>query len=161
MGFWRLLPWAWSTAVVLVPLYWTLHLWHMVVPKDGLYLWPFLMIDAVILAYILNPACRRAFSAPGGRFRHLSFLPPVMMGAMALYAALAPIVGLFVALALAFAVVIVAARARSPKSKVQSPTSKGIKLDRVAKSPGGTFPGSLMSWGKGKAWFSLPSRRLL
>jgi hypothetical protein len=106
IGFWKLRPWAWPTAVMLVPLYWTLHLWHMVVPAEGLLLWPFLLIDALILAWLLNPAGRRVFSAPEGRFRRFSYLPPVM-GALALYASLAPVLGLFVALAMGVAVVVV------------------------------------------------------
>ena len=106
VGFWKARSWAWPTAVVLVPLYWTLHLWHMVVPDEGLLLWPFLLIDALILAYLLNPAGRRVFSAPEGRFKRVSILPPVM-GALALYAALAPVLGLFVALAMGVGVVLV------------------------------------------------------
>ncbi len=106
VGFWRVKPWAWSTAVVLVPLYWTLHLWHMVVPDEGLLLWPFFLIDALILAYLLNPAGRSVFSAPEGRFKRASLLPPVM-GALALYAALAPVLGLFVALVMGVGVVLV------------------------------------------------------
>lgn len=122
VGFWRVKPWAWATAVVLVPLYWTLHLWHMVIPEEGILLWPFLLIDAFILVWLLNPAGRRVFSAPEGRFKRLSLLPPVM-GAVALYAALAPVLGLTVAAAMGVGVVLVALRRGHSKFKVQD--SKG------------------------------------
>ena len=106
VGFWQRRSWAWSTAVVLVPLYWTLHLWHMLVPEEGLLLWPFLLVDAIILAWLLRPPGRRALGAYGNRFRHLAYLPPVM-GGLALYAALAPLLGLFVAAPMGVTVVVV------------------------------------------------------
>ncbi len=103
VGFWERRSWAWSTAVVLVPLYWTLHLWHLLVPAEGLLLWPFLLIDALILGWLLGPRGRTALGAPGDRFRSVALVPPVM-GALALYAALAPLFGLFVAAPMGVAV---------------------------------------------------------
>ena len=106
IGFWRRTTWAWSTAVWLIPLYWALHAWHMVVPAEGLLLWPFLMVDAVIMGYLLASKGRQALDAPPDRWQRLSLLPPPMF-ALGLYALLAPIIGLFVALAAAIAVVAV------------------------------------------------------
>ncbi|UCG38694.1 MAG: hypothetical protein JSV00_00185 [bacterium] len=93
VGFWKVRPWAWSTALVLIPLYWTIHLWHMLVPIEGLMLWPFLMVDAAVVAYLLGPAGRAVFLVPEGRWERLSLLPPAMAG-LALYALLAPVTGL-------------------------------------------------------------------
>ena len=106
VGFWRRTPWVWSTTVCLVPLYWALHAWHMLVPAEGLLLWPFLMVDAVILGWLLGPRGRRALDAPPDRWPRLSLIPAPMF-ALALYALLAPLIGMFIAIAGAVAVMIV------------------------------------------------------
>ena len=112
IGFWRRTTWVWSTAVWLIPLYWALHAWHMVVPAEGLLLWPFLMVDAIIMGYLLSPKGRHALDAPPDRWQRLSLLPAPMF-ALGLYALLAPIIGLFIALAAAIAVVVVGWGTRS------------------------------------------------
>ena len=106
IGFWRRTTWVWSTAVILVPLYWALHAWHMLVPSEGVLLWPFLMVDAVILGYLLDEKGRQVLDAPTDRWQRLSWLPPPMF-ALGLYALLAPIIGMFIAIAGAVAVVVV------------------------------------------------------
>jgi hypothetical protein len=106
IGFWRRTVWTWSTAVWLIPLYWALHAWHMLVPAEGVLLWPFLMVDAVILGYLLGPKRRNALEAPPDRWKGLSWLPAPMF-ALGLYALLAPILGLFIAAPGAVAVVAV------------------------------------------------------
>jgi energy-converting hydrogenase Eha subunit A len=106
IGFWRRTAWVWSTAVWLIPLYWALHVWHMVVPAEGILLWPFLMVDAVILGWLLDPKGRLALEAPPDRWPHLSLLPAPMF-ALGLYALLAPLIGMFIAIAAAVAVVVV------------------------------------------------------
>jgi hypothetical protein len=120
IGFWRRTTWVWSTAVWLIPLYWALHAWHMLVPAEGLILWPFLMVDAVIMNYLLGPKGRHALEAPPDRWQRLSLLPAPMF-AMGLYALMAPIIGLFIALAAAIAVVVVGWKRaiQNPKSKIQ------------------------------------------
>ena len=106
IGFWRRTAWVWPTAVWLVPLYWTIHLWHMVVPAEGLLLWPFLMVDAVILGWLLGEKGRHALDATPDRWRGLSLVPAPMF-ALGLYALLAPIIGMFLAIAAGVAVVVV------------------------------------------------------
>ena len=106
IGLWRRTAWAWSTAVWLIPLYWALHAWHMLVPAEGLMLWPFLMVDAVILSYLLSPRGRHVLEAPTDRWHPLSLLPAPMF-ALGLYALLAPVIGMFIAIAGALAVVAV------------------------------------------------------
>lgn len=120
IGFWKRTPWVWSTAVWLVPLYWALHAWHMVVPAEGLLLWPFLMVDAVILGWLLSPKGRLALGAPPDRWKRLSLLPAPMF-ALGLYALLGPITGMFIAIAGAVAVVVVGWRGaiQGPRSKIQ------------------------------------------
>ena len=111
VGFWRRTGWAWSTAVWLVPLYWTIHLWHMVVPAEGLLLWPFLMVDAVILGWLLGEKGRQSLNAPPARWKYLVLVPAPMF-ALGLYALLAPILGMFIAIAAGVAVVVVGWRGR-------------------------------------------------
>ena len=106
IGFWRRNHWVWPTAVWLIPLYWALHAWHMLVPAEGLMLWPFLMVDAVILGWLLGEKGRQALDAQPGRWRRLSLLPAPMF-ALGLYALLAPVIGMFIAIAGAVAVVVV------------------------------------------------------
>jgi len=106
IGLWRRTTWAWSTAVWLIPLYWALHAWHMVVPAEGLLLWPFLMVDAVIMGYLLGPKGRHALEASPDRWQRFSMLPAPMF-ALGLYALLAPVIGMFIAMAGAAAVVVV------------------------------------------------------
>ena len=106
IGFWRRTMWVWSTAVWLIPLYWTMHVWHMLVPAEGLLLWPFLMVDAVIMGYLLGQKGRQVLDTPPDRWQRLSLLPAPMF-ALALYALLAPVVGMFIAMAGAVAVVVV------------------------------------------------------
>jgi len=117
IGFWRRTAWAWSTAVWLIPLYWALHAWHMLVPAEGGLLWPFLMVDAVILSYLLGPKGRNALEASLDRRKGLSWLPAPMF-ALGLYALLSPILGLFVAAPAAVAVVVVGWR-RAVTNKVR------------------------------------------
>lgn len=114
VGFWGRTTWAWPTAVWLVPLYWTIHLWHMLVPEEGLLLWPFLMIDAVILGWLLGSKGRSALKASLDRWLYLSLLPAPMF-ALALYALLAPIIGMFVAIAVSAAVIVVGWRKGSSR----------------------------------------------
>jgi energy-converting hydrogenase Eha subunit A len=121
IGFWRRTTWAWSTAVWLIPLYWALHVWHMLVPAEGLLLWPFLMVDAVIMSYLLGPKGRRALEAPPDRWQRLSLLPAPMF-ALGLYALLAPVIGMFIAMAGAIAVVVVGWK--KSNSRFQIPDSK-------------------------------------
>jgi len=106
IGFWRRTTWAWSTAVWLIPLYWAVHVWHMLVPAEGLLLWPFLMVDAVIMGWLLGQKGRQALEASPDRWQRLSLIPAPMF-ALGLYALLAPIIGLFIAMAAAIAVVVV------------------------------------------------------
>ena len=106
IGLWRRTTWAWSTAVWLIPLYWALHTWHMLVPEEGLMLWPFLMVDAVILGYLLGPKGRNTLDESPDRWRDLALLPAPMF-ALGLYALLAPVIGMFIAIAGAVAVVVV------------------------------------------------------
>ena len=106
IGFWRRTAWAWSTAVWLVPLYWAFHAWHMLVPSEGVLLWPFLMVDAVIMSYLLAPKGRQVLDVPPDRWQRLSILPAPMF-ALGLYALLAPLIGMFIAIAAAAAVVVV------------------------------------------------------
>jgi hypothetical protein len=110
-GFWRRTAWVWATAVWLVPLYWALHAWHMLVPAEGLMLWPFIMVDAVIMGYLLGPNGRQVLDVPPDRWQRLSLLPAPMF-ALGLYALLAPIIGLFIAAPAAAAVVVVGWRGR-------------------------------------------------
>jgi len=117
VGFWQRRSWAWSAAVVLVPLYWVLHAWHMLVPAEGVLLWPFLLVDAGILAWLHGPRGREGLGAPVTRFRPAALAPPVM-GAVALYAATAPLLGLFVAAPVALAVAGVGLR-RALKAEVR------------------------------------------
>jgi len=120
IGLWRRTTWAWSTAVWLIPLYWTMHVWHMLVPAEGLLLWPFLMVDAVIMGYLLGPKGRHALEASPDRWQHLSLLTAPMF-ALGLYALLAPVIGMFIAMAAAIAVVVVGWRKtiQDPRSKIQ------------------------------------------
>ena len=106
IGLWRRTTWAWSTAVWLIPLYWALHAWHMLVPEEGLMLWPFLLVDAVILGYLLGPKGRNTLDESPDRWRYLALLPAPMF-ALGLYALLAPVIGMFIAIAGAVAVVVV------------------------------------------------------
>jgi hypothetical protein len=138
-GFWRTRPWAWRGAVWFLPVYWFVHLWHLVVPEEGILLWPFLMVDAAVLAWLLGPHGRGAFSVPEGPFRKFSAIPP-LMGAVALYAALAPLIGLFPALAAGFAVVFVGFSTRTRKSGVQNPRPSGKTDQRPG--PGAQGPKS-------------------
>ena len=120
IGFWRRTAWSWSTAVWLVPLYWAMHAWHMLVPAEGVLLWPFLMVDAVIMGYLLGPKGRRALEAYLDRWQRLSLLPAPMF-ALGLYALLAPVIGMFITMAAAIAVVVVGWRKtiQDPRSKIQ------------------------------------------
>jgi len=113
IGIWRRAMWAWSSAVWLVPLYWALHAWHMLVPAEGLMLWPFLMVDAAILGYLLGYKGRLTLGAPPDHWPYLSLLPPPMFG-LGLYALLAPVIGMFIALAGAAAVTVVGWRRAVP-----------------------------------------------
>lgn len=106
IGFWRRTRWAWPTAVWLIPLYWGLHAWHMLVPAQGLLLWPFLMVDAIIMSYLLGPKGRHALDASPDRWQRLSLIPAPMF-ALGLYALMAPTIGMFIAIAGAIAVVVV------------------------------------------------------
>jgi hypothetical protein len=119
VGVWQVRSWAWHTAMVLLPLYWTLHVQHMLVPEEGLLLWPFLMVDALILDFLLSVMGRRVFNAPTDRWKRLSLLP-VLMFALGLYAMSAPVLGMFVAIAGALAVVAVGWRrtVHSPESVI-------------------------------------------
>ncbi len=121
IGFWRRAPWAWSTAVWLIPLYWGLHAWHMFIPAEGLLLWPFLMVDAVVMGYLVGPGGRLVFEIHVDRWRLLSLLPAPMF-ALGLYALLAPTLGMFIALAAGISVVVVGWRKRN--SKFQIPDSR-------------------------------------
>jgi hypothetical protein len=103
IGFWRASKWAWTVTVWFLPLYWSIHLWHLIVPSEGMLLWPFLMVDAVILAYLLGPTGCNALNASLGRWKHISVLP-VLMFALGFYASLAPSVGLGPALAAGLAI---------------------------------------------------------
>ncbi len=114
IGLWRRTTWAWSTAVWLIPLYWALHAWHMLVPEEGLMLWPFLMVDAVILGYLLGPKGRNTLDESPDRWRYLALLPAPMF-ALGLYALLAPVIGMFIAIAGAVAVVVVGWRRGMPR----------------------------------------------
>jgi len=114
IGFWRRTAWAWSTAVWLVPLYWAFHAWHMLVPSEGVLLWPFLMVDAVIMSYLLAPKGRQVLDVPPDRWQRLSILPAPMF-ALGLYALLAPLIGMFIAIAAAAAVVVVGWRRAMPR----------------------------------------------
>jgi energy-converting hydrogenase Eha subunit A len=120
IGFWRRTTWAWSTAVWLIPLYWALHAWHMVVPAEGLLLWPFLMVDAVILGWLLGQKGRLVLEVPQERWRLLALLPAPMF-ALGLYALLAPIIGMFIAIAGAVAVLVVGWKKtiRDPRSRIR------------------------------------------
>jgi hypothetical protein len=106
IGFWRRTAWSWSTAVWLIPLYWALHAWHMLVPAEGVLLWPFLMVDAVIMSYLLGPKGRHALQVSPDRWPRLSLISAPMF-ALGLYALLAPVIGMFIAMAAAIAVVVV------------------------------------------------------
>lgn len=117
VGFWGRTTWAWSTAVWLVPLYWTIHLWHMLVPEEGLLLWPFLMIDALILGWLLGSKGRGTLKASPDRWPYLSLLPAPMF-ALALYALLAPIIGMFVAIPVSAAVIVVGWRKGSSRFQI-------------------------------------------
>jgi hypothetical protein len=114
IGLWRRTTWAWSTAVWLIPLYWALHAWHLFVPAEGILLWPFLMVDAIIMSYLLGPKGRHALEAPTDRWQRLSLLPSPMF-ALGLYALLAPIIGMFIALGAATAVVVEGWRREMPR----------------------------------------------
>jgi len=120
IGLWKRTTWVWSTAVWLIPLYWALHVWHMLVPAEGLLLWPFLMVDAVIMGYLLGPKGRHALEASPDRWQHLSLLTAPMF-ALGLYAHLSPVIGMFIAKAAAIAVVVVGWRKtiQDPRSKIQ------------------------------------------
>ena len=111
IGFWRRTNWVWATAVWLVPLYWIFHAWHMLVPAEGLMLWPFIMADAVILGYLTSRNGRQVLNVPSDRWQRLSLLPAAMF-ALGLYALLAPIIGMFIAIAAAAAVIVVGWRRR-------------------------------------------------
>jgi hypothetical protein len=106
IGFWRRTSWVWATAVWLIPLYWALHAWHMLVPSEGVLLWPFLLVDAFILGWLLGPNGRNALEVSHERWQRFSVLPAPMF-ALGLYALLAPIIGMFIAIAGAVAVVVV------------------------------------------------------
>ncbi|UCF88078.1 MAG: hypothetical protein JSV70_06545 [bacterium] len=114
VGFWRQTPWAWATAVWLVPLYWALHAWHMLVPAEGVLLWPFLLVDAVILAWLLGSRGRETLGVPEDRWPRLALLPAPMF-ALGLYALLAPVIGMFIAIAAGLAVVVVGWRRGMPR----------------------------------------------
>jgi hypothetical protein len=114
IGLWKRTTWVWSTAVWLIPLYWALHAWHMLVPGEGILLWPFLMVDAIIMSYLLSPNGRHALEASMDRCQGLSLLPAPMF-ALGLYALLAPIIGMFIAIAAAAAVVVVGWRREMPR----------------------------------------------
>jgi hypothetical protein len=121
IGFWRRTAWVWSTAVWLIPLYWALHAWHMVVPAEGLLLWPFLMVDALVLGWLLSAKGRQALDAPPDRWKGLSMIPAPMF-ALGLYALLAPVLGMFIAIAGAAAVLVVGWRRGN--SRFQIPNSR-------------------------------------
>ena len=106
IGLWRRTTWVWATAVWLVPLYWIFYAWHMFIPDEGLMLWPFIMVDAVILGYLLGRNGRQVLDVPSDRWQRLSLLPAPMF-ALGLYALLAPIIGMFLAIAAAVSVVVV------------------------------------------------------
>jgi energy-converting hydrogenase Eha subunit A len=119
VGLWRRTTWAWSTAVWLIPLYWALHAWHLFVPAEGILLWPFLMVDAIIMGYLLGPKGRHALEAPTDRWQRLSLLPSPMF-ALGLYALLAPIIGMFIAIAGAVGVVVVGWRRAIQNSRFKN-----------------------------------------
>ncbi len=120
VGFWRRTPWVWATAVWLIPLYWALHGWHMLVPAEGEMLWPFLMADAVILGWLISAKGRYALTVSHERWRRLALLPAPMF-ALGLYALLAPIIGMFIAIPAGLAVVAVGWKKtiQDPRSKIQ------------------------------------------
>jgi energy-converting hydrogenase Eha subunit A len=93
----------------------------MFVPEEGLLLWPFLMVDAVIMGYLVAPKGRQAIGASPDRWVRLSLLPAPMF-ALGLYALLAPILGMFIALAAGVSVVIIGWR--NSHSKIQISNSR-------------------------------------
>ena len=64
------------------------------------------MVDAIIMSYLVGPKGRHALEAPTDRWQRFSRLPALMF-ALGFYALLAPIMGMFIALGAATAVVVV------------------------------------------------------
>ncbi|MHC4216156.1 MAG: hypothetical protein ACYSWP_22610 [Planctomycetota bacterium] len=77
LGLWRLESWGWKSAIILIPLSWVFCLFELFVDYDeyiGLFIAPFLVIDALILRYLFKPHVCQFFniiSSPLLRFQWL------------------------------------------------------------------------------------------